>query len=120
MSRKRVAIIGAGLAGTSLAYELGKSQNLSITIFDKNSQVAAESSGNYAGILRPYITNDNNYSEQFHSLGYELLSKFIGVHRERLDICAKGVVHLLSNSKELNRYTNIFSNEIFPQILHIF
>ncbi|MWW90361.1 FAD-dependent oxidoreductase, partial [Francisella tularensis] len=74
---KRIAIIGAGLAGCSLAYELSKSASFDITIFDKNSEMAGEASGNFAGILAPYLTFDNNFSDQFHTLGYRLLIDFI-------------------------------------------
>ncbi|MDE5000805.1 NAD(P)-binding protein, partial [Francisella tularensis] len=37
---KRISIIGAGLAGFSLAYELSKSASFEINIFEKNSEMA--------------------------------------------------------------------------------
>ncbi|MDE5020919.1 FAD/NAD(P)-binding protein, partial [Francisella tularensis subsp. holarctica] len=39
---KRIAIIGAGRAGCSLADELSKSASFDITIFDKNSEMAGD------------------------------------------------------------------------------
>ncbi|MBK2357685.1 FAD-dependent 5-carboxymethylaminomethyl-2-thiouridine(34) oxidoreductase MnmC [Francisella hispaniensis] len=107
---KKIAIIGAGLAGCSLAYELSKSGSFDITIFDKNSEVADEASGNFAGILAPYLTSDNNFSDQFHTLGYSLLVDFINQYKNDIQICNQGVIQLLSDPKEQHRYQKIFLN----------
>lgn len=72
MINKKIAIIGAGFAGCSLAYELSKTVSFDITIFDRSCEVAHETSGIFAGILAPYLTSDNNFSDQFYTLGYSL------------------------------------------------
>ncbi|QLE78591.1 FAD-dependent 5-carboxymethylaminomethyl-2-thiouridine(34) oxidoreductase MnmC [Francisella sp. Scap27] len=107
--KKRVAVIGAGLAGCSVAYELSKFDELDITIFDKNNSVAKDASGNYAGILAPNLTADNNYSDQFHTLGYQLLVDFINQYKSKINICSKGVIQLLTDEKEILRYQKIFT-----------
>lgn len=109
MNIKKVAIIGAGLAGCSLAYELSKSNDFDITIFDKNSEIASEASGNFAGILEPYLTSDNNFSDQFHTLGYSLLLDFINQYRDQIEVCSQGVLQILSDEKDLKRYQKIFA-----------
>ncbi|BCD90261.1 tRNA 5-methylaminomethyl-2-thiouridine biosynthesis bifunctional protein MnmC [Francisella halioticida] len=109
MSSKKIAIIGAGLAGCSLAYELGKSDSFDITIFDKNFEIANEASGNFAGILEPCLTSDNNFSDQFHTLGYKLLLDFINKYRDEVEICNQGVLQILSDEKGLKRYQKIFT-----------
>ncbi|MBK2267491.1 FAD-dependent 5-carboxymethylaminomethyl-2-thiouridine(34) oxidoreductase MnmC [Francisella philomiragia] len=106
---KKIAVIGAGLAGCSLAYELSTLSNFNITIFDKNSDIATEASGNFAGILEPYLTSDNNFSDQFHTLGYSILLEFINQYRNDIEICNQGVLQILSDEKELNRYQKIFT-----------
>ncbi|MBK2094845.1 FAD-dependent 5-carboxymethylaminomethyl-2-thiouridine(34) oxidoreductase MnmC [Francisella philomiragia] len=106
---KKIAIIGAGLAGCSLAYELSRTLNFDITLFDKNSDIATEASGNFAGILEPYLTSDNNFSDQFHTLGYSILLEFINQYRNDIEICNQGVLQILSDEKELNRYQKIFT-----------
>ncbi|WP_150464968.1 FAD-dependent 5-carboxymethylaminomethyl-2-thiouridine(34) oxidoreductase MnmC [Francisella sp. SYW-2] len=106
---KKIAVIGAGLAGCSLAYELSTLSNFNITIFDKNSDIATEASGNFAGILEPYLTSDNNFSDQFHTLGYSILLEFINQYRNDIEICNQGVLQILSDEKELNRYHKIFT-----------
>lgn len=109
MRNQKIAIIGAGLAGCSLAYELSGSSNFDIAIFDKNSDIATEASGNFAGILEPYLTSDNNFSDQFHTLGYSILLEFINQYRNDIEICNQGVLQILSDEKELNRYQKIFT-----------
>ncbi|API86996.1 FAD-dependent 5-carboxymethylaminomethyl-2-thiouridine(34) oxidoreductase MnmC [Francisella uliginis] len=109
MSTKKIAIIGAGLAGCSLAYELSKSNDFDITIFDKNSEIAREASGNFAGILEPYLTSDNNFSDQFHTLGYSLLLDFINQYKDQIEVCNQGVLQILSDEKDLKRYQKIFA-----------
>ncbi|AJI57969.1 tRNA U-34 5-methylaminomethyl-2-thiouridine biosynthesis protein MnmC [Francisella philomiragia] len=106
---KKIAVIGAGLAGCSLAYELSRTLNFDITLFDKNSDIATEASGNFAGILEPYLTSDNNFSDQFHTLGYSILLEFINQYRNDIEICNQGVLQILSDEKELNRYQKIFT-----------
>lgn len=109
---KKIAIIGAGLAGCSLAYELSKSDNFDITVFDKNSQVANEASGNFAGILAPYLTSDYNFSDQFHTAGYQLLLSFINDHKDEIDICNQGVIQILNDQKNQQKYEKIFNKRV--------
>ena len=106
--KQKVAVIGAGLAGCSVAYELSKYSEFDISVFDEKSSVANMASGNYAGILSPNLTSDNNLSDQFHTLGYEVLLDFINNHKHLLDICSTGIVRPLSNENDLARYTNTF------------
>ena len=106
---KKVAIIGAGLAQrSSLAYELSKSNSFDITIFDKSDDLATQASGNFAGILAPYLTSDNNFSDQFHTLGYSLLLDFINQHKSEIEICSQGMLRILTDEKDLKRYQKIF------------
>ncbi|AJI54126.1 tRNA U-34 5-methylaminomethyl-2-thiouridine biosynthesis protein MnmC [Francisella philomiragia] len=109
MRNQKIAIIGAGLAGCSLAYELSRTLSFDIILFDKNSDIATEASGNFAGILEPYLTSDNNFSDQFHTLGYSILLEFINQYRNDIEICNQGVLQILSDEKELNRYQKIFT-----------
>ena len=109
MSNKKIAIIGAGLAGCALAYELSLHDSFDVEIFDKNSSAAVEASGNYAGILAPYLTSDYNYSDQFHTTGFSLLTRFVEKYQSKLEICNHGVVEILSVEKDLQRYQKIFN-----------
>ena len=114
MTNKKIAIIGAGLAGCALAYELSLQDGFDIGIFDKNSNPASQASGNYAGILAPYLTSDYNYSDQFHTTGFSLLTEFIEKYKSKLEICNHGVVEVLSAEKDLQRYQRIFERRDIP------
>lgn len=117
MTNKKVAIIGAGLAGCAVAYELSLHDGFNIEIFDKTSEIASQASGNYAGILAPYLTSDYNYSDQFHTVGFSLLTKLIEKYRSKLEICNYGVIELLSAAKDLQRYHKIFDRRDIPEDL---
>ena len=49
--RKNVVIIGAGLVGTNLAYYLSESDNFNVTVFEKESENAAQTSFGNAGLV---------------------------------------------------------------------
>lgn len=102
---KNVAIIGAGLAGCALAYELSKS-GLNITIYDKNNEIAKEASGNQIGLSRFYPSMDLNLSDQFHSMGFLILNQFVQNYQEKLDVKADGLLQLISQ-KEINWFEKI-------------
>lgn len=56
---KHVAIIGAGLAGCFTAYEFAK-QGWKVTLFDRNADLAQESSGNLQGIVYAKLSVDDD------------------------------------------------------------
>ena len=117
MTNKKIAIIGAGLAGCALAYELSLQGGFEIEIFDKSSSIASQASGNYAGILAPYLTSDYNYSDQFHTTGFSLLAEFVEKYQSKLEICNHGVVEILSAEKDFQRYQRIFDRRDIPSDL---
>lgn len=51
----KVAVIGAGIAGLNMAYYLSR-YDADVTVFDKNSEVAFEASGNRWGMVYPLIS----------------------------------------------------------------
>jgi len=54
-----VAIIGAGIVGTTLSYELSKDKRLNITVYDRNDDVCTETSFANAGRLCPLIAKNS-------------------------------------------------------------
>lgn len=67
---KKAIVIGGGLAGTSLVYALTK-KGYDVTLFERNSHIAEESSGNPAGIVMPLITHKNDVVGQLYAAGFE-------------------------------------------------
>lgn len=64
-----VAIIGAGLAGTSLAYRLSQ-EDLKLTLFDKADHVASGASGNPYGMLQPLISKKPDFLGKMTEAGF--------------------------------------------------
>ena len=50
-NKKNAIIIGAGLVGTNLAYYLSESGNFNVTVFEKESENAAQTSFGNAGLV---------------------------------------------------------------------
>ena len=61
---RSLAIIGAGLAGTSVAQRLAE-RGMRVDLFDSHSQVAQEASGNPIGVFRPLFSRDDNRASRF-------------------------------------------------------
>ncbi|MFH1662276.1 MAG: NAD(P)/FAD-dependent oxidoreductase [Candidatus Falkowbacteria bacterium] len=59
MLRKKVAIIGAGIAGLTTAYQLSKN-NFEVEIFEKSSEVG--------GLLRSFKFENKNIEEYYHHI----------------------------------------------------
>lgn len=62
---KHVAIIGAGLAGLTVAWALIR-RGWQVTLVDKHAQVAAEASGIPAGIVMPRLAVEDTVDAQFY------------------------------------------------------
>lgn len=75
ISNLQVAIIGAGIAGCSMAYVLAH-LGCSVSLFDPLG-IAKAASGNPYGLIRPNLTVDNNSSDQLISQGADLAIRTI-------------------------------------------
>ena len=64
-----VAIVGAGLAGTSLAQRLAE-RGLHVSLFDAKPGPGLEASGNPVGVFRPLFTRDDNRGARFSRVAF--------------------------------------------------
>jgi tRNA 5-methylaminomethyl-2-thiouridine biosynthesis bifunctional protein len=71
---KTIAIIGAGIAGCTMAHAL-KEKGLSPTLIDFHGKVAQEASGNPVGIIKPQLALGDDPVSRFYTLS------FIHAHR---------------------------------------
>ncbi len=69
VSEKKVTIIGAGIAGLSLAYALVK-RGWAVTIIDKHADVAKEATSNPAPIVYPRLSINNDVDTEFYTAAY--------------------------------------------------
>lgn len=65
---KSVAIIGAGIAGSSVAFELCR-QGVEVSLFEAQDGPAQGSSGNWVGAFHPHFTRDDNFLSHLTRLG---------------------------------------------------
>ncbi|TQV75220.1 FAD-dependent 5-carboxymethylaminomethyl-2-thiouridine(34) oxidoreductase MnmC [Aliikangiella marina] len=72
----KIAIIGAGIAGCSLAFVLSQ-QGIAIDLYDENNELAQGASGAAAGIFHPQLTTDFNFTSQIHWQAYLRLNNFL-------------------------------------------
>ena len=66
---KQGIVIGAGLAGLAVAWSLIQ-RGWAITIVDKHVDIAAEASGNPAGLVQPRLSVDNSVDAQFYATAF--------------------------------------------------
>jgi tRNA 5-methylaminomethyl-2-thiouridine biosynthesis bifunctional protein len=66
---KKATVIGAGIAGLSVAYSLVK-RGWTVTVIDKHSDVAQETSANPAAIIYPRLSVNNDIDVEFYLAAY--------------------------------------------------
>lgn len=64
-----VVIIGAGIAGCSLAHALTQ-RGLQVTLIEREGEIAQAASGNPAGLLMPKLTADQSLSSRYYTEAY--------------------------------------------------
>ena len=69
IQNKSVVVIGAGLAGLSVAWSFVQ-RGWQVTVIDKHEQVAQEASGNAAGLVLPRLSIDNKQDSMFYSSAF--------------------------------------------------
>ena len=109
---RSIAVIGAGMAGCSIAYELSQ-DGLSVHLFDECDDIAQKSSGNPYGILCPYITADANLADIFYTQGFMYTREYILNHQNDIQFFQPGVLEILTDQKSRSRFTNIIKKRNF-------
>ena len=100
---KKVNIVGAGLAGTSLAYVL-KSRGLEVVIYEASDSIAACASGNEVGLYNPRFSAQKDevgayYSDAF----FAALDVFEGFGAA-IDFNPCGALNLITDERKGVRY----------------
>jgi tRNA 5-methylaminomethyl-2-thiouridine biosynthesis bifunctional protein len=68
-NQNKIAIIGGGIAGCTLAYTLSK-EHASVVLYESERDIASKASGAAAGIFHPQLTSDLNLTSQFSWQAY--------------------------------------------------
>lgn len=113
----RIAIVGAGVLGAASAYALTKrfKDRVSVTVIERNSRPALETSGRNSGVLHSGIHEDlDSLKGRFARRGHELAKQFAKSHNIPMLSCGMLIVassadalHIL---KQGPSFLNIYRN----------
>ena len=94
--RKSVIVLGAGLAGSGIAYQLAE-RGYQVTVIDKGSDIASGASGNPAGILDIKFSHAHSPLSDFNLAAFLYATQFY----KRLGFTSnKGLLRLSNTEKE--------------------
>jgi len=97
---KKVAVIGAGIAGATIANALAK-KGLTVVVFDGADTVASHGSGNLQGVIYGKLSHRDELSARFVTSALHFASQYYqswfdhGYLKDGIDGAMCGVAHLL-------------------------
>jgi len=109
----KIAIVGAGISGCSLAYELTKrkSSKDKISLFERESEIATQASGNFLGVIMPVAHAEKTKISEFSKQAF-LHTKDI---LEAFGWEASGVIHLAHSEERKERFRKTIANQSLGQ-----
>lgn len=112
----RIAIIGAGIAGASLAYALGREGFLPV-VYEADAP-ASGASGNPAGLIMPRLDVGESAAGRFHTNTYLYTVQLLNRLQERsagmlFDSC--GVVLHAAKAEEKSRQEKLLMRQALPE-----
>ncbi|TQR33780.1 bifunctional tRNA (5-methylaminomethyl-2-thiouridine)(34)-methyltransferase MnmD/FAD-dependent 5-carboxymethylaminomethyl-2-thiouridine(34) oxidoreductase MnmC [Campylobacter sp. MIT 99-7217] len=106
---KKVAIIGAGIAGASLAFELGL-RGFEVSVFDKKADLNLGASANEAGILSSLILKEGVSLGEFSQSAFYEASRF---YKRHLKLELNGVYEFAYSNLMKERFLSQDKNPLF-------
>lgn len=106
---KKIAIIGAGISGASLAFELSL-RGFEVSVFDKNEALGQGASGNESGILSTLILKDKVLLGEFSQLAFYEASRF---YQQILAQKPSGALEIAHNQAMKERFATQRQNPLF-------
>lgn len=109
----KVAIIGAGLAGTALAYVLKRAGAESI-IYEAEDEIAPGASGNDIGLINPRLsafrTPESDYYTSAFGLAVRTFDAMSGINWKRC-----GSLHFMNSEQKAKRFPQTLGNWGWPE-----
>ena len=107
--KKKIAIIGGGLAGTSCAYVL-KRYGFEPVIYEASEQLGNGASGNNVGLYNPRFSKRRDALSDFFAPAYAELIRVAKQAREAIEYNPCGALHLMNDDKKRERYSEMARN----------
>ena len=105
----KVAIIGAGIAGASLAYELNL-RGFETSVFERHETLGQGASGNESGILSTLILKKGVLLGEFSELAFYEASRF---YQQNLGFVPNGALEIAHNELMKARFATQKDNPLF-------
>tara|TARA_Y100001934_G_C12369267_1_gene785362 strand:- start:146 stop:1975 length:1830 start_codon:yes stop_codon:yes gene_type:complete len=115
-STQKIAIIGAGIAGATCAYELSKA-GFDITIFEKAADIASGASGNDLGLINPKLMAVQSPKSDFYTTAYLYALNFYKALQDIVDIGfdQRGSLHIGTDEKKVEKFHKMIEAANWPQ-----
>lgn len=110
--RRRIAVLGAGIAGCSAAYALAR-RGHDVTLIDRQDSLAAETSGNPIGIVYPKMTVDASNMGSLHAHGF-CYTRMLCAHIALPSWRACGVTHMDIGAEDAERHEKMITRGGLP------
>lgn len=107
-SIKKVAIIGAGLAGTACSYIL-KQRGIDTVIYEAGDTIASGASGNSGGIYNPRFYAHRTELSDYYTACYAQSLRVLPVIQD-IDHQRCGAAHLITNENKDKRFNKMLQN----------
>lgn len=112
--QKKATIIGGGMAGTSIAYQLAK-RDWQVNIYEKK-HISNGASGNLSALIQPFFCSSHNPLEQFRNAAYLYTHHFFQHESSVQSITKnlKGVKHPVLNHEDEKSF--FIKRELFKHL----
>jgi len=110
---QRIAIIGAGLAGTAAAYVL-KQAGLTPTIFEAGNDIATGASGNDTGLFNPRFSAHRNADSDFFTAAFAQIVRIVRAAPD-IDYNPCGSLHLIVDEEKDKQLQGTLKNWHWPE-----
>lgn len=108
-STKKIAIIGAGIAAATLAFELNL-RGFKVSVFEKESELGRGASGNESGILSALILKKSSVLGEFSEFIFYEASRF---YHQILGLKPSGVMEFAHTEQIKERFLEQGENPLF-------
>ena len=109
MTNKKITIIGAGLAGCSIAYSLAI-RGYKVFLYDSCERVAMKTSSNIAGVVHPILTANETIFQRLSWAAFSFAINRFGKMQQTHDINWNpiGVLQLAKDQKQVSRFSKCY------------